>query len=68
MKILPKILLFFLMLALSGCEGCGPDMCSQNVGAGVTAVYQNGGAQVQVTGGADGMVSFPCGSSVIVVQ
>ncbi len=56
------------MLALSGCEGCGPDMCSQNVGAGVTAVYQNGGAQVQVTGGADGMVSFPCGSSVIVVQ
>jgi hypothetical protein len=69
MNLLPKFLLFFLVLTLNQCESCGPDMCNQTVGAGVTAVYQTGnGSQVQVTGGLDGNISFPCGATVTVIQ
>lgn len=54
--------------ALACGDGGGGNTCTQNVGAGVTAVYQNGDTQVQVTGDANGNISVPCGATVTVVQ
>lgn len=49
------MLVALLLLTLSQCDGCGPDMCSHQIGAGHTAVYQTSdGRQHQVTAGADG--------------
>ena len=69
MSLFAKTFAFFLVLVLNQCSGCGPDMCTQNIGAGNTAVYQTaGGGQGQVTAGANGNVSVPCGSTVTVIQ
>jgi hypothetical protein len=68
MKHLISGLLCLSVMGFLACGG-GSNTCTQNIGAGHTAVYQNAqGQQVQITAGPDGNISYPYGSTVTLIQ